>query len=178
MLPDAGHWQFEFGLIDRFAAWHTAVSEPHRQAQPNNALQIAVNLSPKLFVYDDLVQRIAVVIEDSNLPPSRIELEITESVFVGNSERALRILHDLKHLGIALAMDDFGTGYSSLGYLLRFPLDIIKLDRSLVTGIEHEGEVAKVARGDLARHQPGQNSGCRRRRKPGAISLSQPRRLP
>jgi diguanylate cyclase (GGDEF)-like protein/PAS domain S-box-containing protein len=109
-------------------------------------LQIAVNLSPKLFVYDDLVQRIAVVIEDSSLPPSRIELEITESVFVGNSERALRILHDLKNLGVALAMDDFGTGYSSLGYLLRFPLDIIKLDRSLVTGIEHEGEVAKVAR--------------------------------
>jgi diguanylate cyclase (GGDEF)-like protein/PAS domain S-box-containing protein len=109
-------------------------------------LQIAVNLSPKLFVYDEFVQRIADLIAASNLPPSRIELEITESVFVGDGERALRILHQLKNLGVALAMDDFGTGYSSLGYLLRFPLDIIKIDRSLVTGIELEGEVAKIAR--------------------------------
>ncbi len=109
-------------------------------------LQIAVNLSPKLFVHDDFVQRIDDLIADSSLPPSSIELEITENVFVGNSERALRILHQLKSLGVALAMDDFGTGYSSLGYLLRFPLDIIKIDRSLVTGIELEGEVAKIAR--------------------------------
>ena len=113
-------------------------------------LQIAVNLSPKLFVSDEIVQRIAALITDSDLPPSRIELEITESVFLGDSERAVRILHELKDLGVALAMDDFGTGYSSLGYLLRFPLDIIKIDRSLVTGIEHEGEVAKIARAVIA----------------------------
>lgn len=109
-------------------------------------LQIAVNLSPKLFVNDEIVQRIATLIKDSDIPPARIELEITESVFLGDSERALRILRELKNLGVALAMDDFGTGYSSLGYLLRFPLDIIKIDRSLVTGIEHEGEVAMIAR--------------------------------
>ena len=113
-------------------------------------LQIAVNLSPQLFVSDEIVQRIAALIADSDLPPSRIELEITESVFLGDSERAVRILHELKDLGVALAMDDFGTGYSSLGYLLRFPLDIIKIDRSLVTGIEHEGEVAKIARAVIA----------------------------
>jgi diguanylate cyclase (GGDEF)-like protein/PAS domain S-box-containing protein len=109
-------------------------------------LQIAVNLSPKLFLSDEIVRRIAIQIEDSGLSPARIELEITESVFLGDSDRAVRILHELKDLGVSLAMDDFGTGYSSLGYLRRFPLDIIKIDRSLVTDIEHEGEVATIAR--------------------------------
>ncbi len=109
-------------------------------------LQIAVNLSAKLFINDDIVRRIAEQIQDSGLPPSCIELEITESVFLGDSERAVRILHALKALGVSLAMDDFGTGYSSLGYLRRFPLDIIKIDRSLVTGLEHEVELAKIAR--------------------------------
>jgi EAL domain-containing protein (putative c-di-GMP-specific phosphodiesterase class I) len=67
-------------------------------------------------------------------------------VFLGDSERAVRILGEFKDLGASLAMDDFGTGYSSLSYLRRFPLDIIKIDRSLVTGIEHEEEVAMIAR--------------------------------
>ena len=109
-------------------------------------LQIAVNLSPKLFLNDEIVRRIAMQMRTCNLPPACIELEITESVFLGDSERAVRILHELKKLGVALAMDDFGTGYSSLGYLRRFPLDIIKIDRSLVTGIEREEELAKIAR--------------------------------
>lgn len=115
-------------------------------AHLGHTLQIAVNLSAKLFINDDIVQRIAAQINDSGLPPSCIELEITESVFLGDSERSVRILHRLKDLGVTLAMDDFGTGYSSLGYLRRFPLDIIKIDRSLVTDIEHEEEVAKIAR--------------------------------
>ncbi len=109
-------------------------------------LHIAVNLSAKLFISEDIVQRIAAQIEASGLPPSCIELEITESVFLGDSERSVRILHSLKALGVALAMDDFGTGYSSLGYLRRFPLDIIKIDRSLVTDLENEEEIAKIAR--------------------------------
>jgi diguanylate cyclase (GGDEF)-like protein/PAS domain S-box-containing protein len=113
-------------------------------------LQIAVNLSPKLFVNDEIVNCIAALIEDSYLPPSCIELEITESVFLGDSERSVRILHELKNLGVTLAMDDFGTGYSSLGYLLRFPLDIIKIDRSLVAGVEHGGDIAKIARAVIA----------------------------
>ncbi len=116
----------------------------------NNALghplRIAVNLSPKLFLNEEIVWHIAAQMRDSGLSSSCIELEITEGVFLDNTERAVRILNELKKLGVALAMDDFGTGYSSLGYLRRFPLDIIKIDRSLVTGIEQEGEVAKIAR--------------------------------
>jgi diguanylate cyclase (GGDEF)-like protein/PAS domain S-box-containing protein len=110
------------------------------------ALRVAVNLSPKLFLGDDLVNRVAALLREAGLAPERVELEITESVFLGDGERAVRILSEFKELGVSLAMDDFGTGYSSLSYLRRFPLDIIKIDRSLVTGIEHEEEVAMIAR--------------------------------
>jgi len=110
------------------------------------AIQIAVNLSPKLFLGEAIVARVAALLREAGLPPERVELEITESVFLGDSERALRILNEFKDLGVGLAMDDFGTGYSSLSYLRRFPLDIIKIDRSLVTGIEHEEELAMIAR--------------------------------
>ncbi len=109
-------------------------------------IQIAVNLSPKLFLSEEIVARVASLLRDAGLPPERVELEITESVFLGDSERAVRILSEFKDLGVGLAMDDFGTGYSSLSYLRRFPLDIIKIDRSLVTGLEHEEEVAMIAR--------------------------------
>ncbi len=111
-----------------------------------HAIQVAVNLSPKLFLGEEIVNRVAALLREAGLPPERVELEVTESVFLGDSERAVRILGEFKDLGVSLAMDDFGTGYSSLSYLRRFPLDIIKIDRSLVTGIEHEEEVAMIAR--------------------------------
>ena len=119
------------------ARWNAALNQP---------LQVAVNLSPKLFLNAEIVQRVAAQMRRAGLAPAQVELEITESVFLGDGDRALHILHELKKLGVSLAMDDFGTGYSSLSYLRRFPLDIIKIDRSLVTGIEHEEEVAKIAR--------------------------------
>jgi diguanylate cyclase (GGDEF)-like protein/PAS domain S-box-containing protein len=109
-------------------------------------LRMAVNLSPRLFLTGDIVADVADLLREAELSPSHVELEITESVFLGDSERALTILGAFKRLGVSLAMDDFGTGYSSLSYLRRFPLDIIKIDRSLVTGIEHEEEVAMIAR--------------------------------
>ncbi|MCM2308999.1 MAG: EAL domain-containing protein [Sulfuritalea sp.] len=111
-----------------------------------HAIQVAVNLSPKLFLGEEIVNRVAALLREAGLAPERVELEVTESVFLGDSERAVRILGEFKDLGVGLAMDDFGTGYSSLSYLRRFPLDIIKIDRSLVTGIEHEEEVAMIAR--------------------------------
>jgi diguanylate cyclase (GGDEF)-like protein/PAS domain S-box-containing protein len=119
------------------ARWNSGMARP---------LQVAVNLSPRLFLNNELVQRIASQMQRNGLAAANVELEITESVFLGDSERAVHILHELKKLGVKLAMDDFGTGYSALSYLRRFPLDIIKIDRSLVTGIEHEQEVAKIAR--------------------------------
>lgn len=109
-------------------------------------LRMAVNLSPRLFLSDDIVTHVAELLHEAGLSPSHVELEITETVFLGDGERAVTILKKFKDLGVSLAMDDFGTGYSSLSYLRRFPLDIIKIDRSLVTGIEHEEDVAMIAR--------------------------------
>jgi diguanylate cyclase (GGDEF)-like protein/PAS domain S-box-containing protein len=109
-------------------------------------LRVAVNLSPRLFIGGDIVAHVAGLLEEAQLPSSLVELEITETVFMGDSDSVVATLGDFKALGVQLAMDDFGTGYSALSYLRRFPLDIIKIDRSLVTGIEHEEEVAMIAR--------------------------------
>ena len=114
--------------------------------QRNPPVRMAVNLSPRLFLSGDIVAHVAGLLHEADLSPSLVELEITETVFLGDSERAVHVLSQFKELGLNLAMDDFGTGYSSLSYLRRFPLDIIKIDRSLVTGIEHEEEVAMIAR--------------------------------
>ncbi len=111
-----------------------------------HALNVAVNLSPRLFLDDKIVEHVAALIREAGLPPERVELEITESIFLGDSGHVLGILRGLKRLGVALVMDDFGTGYSSLSYIRRFPLDIIKIDKSLVTGIEHEEDGAMIAR--------------------------------
>lgn len=115
-----------------------------------NPLRIAVNLSPRLFLSDDIVGHVHRLLREADLPPELVELEITETVFMSRSERVLETLILFKQLGMQLAMDDFGTGYSALSYLRRFPLDIIKIDRSLVTGIEREEEVAMIARAVLS----------------------------
>jgi len=114
--------------------------------QSSMPLRIAVNLSARLFLSGDIVAHVAGLLQEAQLPPALVEIEITETVFMGDSDAVVGILRDFKALGVQLAMDDFGTGYSSLSYLRRFPLDIIKIDRSLVTGIEHEEEVAMIAR--------------------------------
>ena len=107
---------------------------------------MAVNLSPRLFVSDDIIVQVARLLKDSGIAPSLVELEITESAFLGDRDRAVAILNELKRLGVSLALDDFGTGYSSLSYLRHLPVDIIKIDRSLVTGLEQDDGVAMIAR--------------------------------
>jgi EAL domain-containing protein (putative c-di-GMP-specific phosphodiesterase class I) len=107
---------------------------------------VAVNLSPRLFYDDKLVERLQNLMREAGLPPQRVELEITESIFIADSGRTLGMLKRLKQLGVRLVMDDFGTGYSSLSYIRRFPLDVIKIDKSLVTDIEHDEEGAMITR--------------------------------
>ena len=107
---------------------------------------MAVNRSPQLVHNVGIAAHVAGLLREAELPPAQVELEITESVFLGDGERTVALLSDFKALGVTLAMDDFGTGYSSLSYLRRFPLDTIKLDRMLVTGIETEEDVAMIAR--------------------------------
>jgi predicted signal transduction protein with EAL and GGDEF domain len=96
------------------------------------AIRVAVNLSAVQFRNRALVQRIASALAKSGLASSRLELEITESVLLQDNESTVATLHELRELGIRIAMDDFGTGYSSLSYLRSFPFDKIKIDQSFV----------------------------------------------
>lgn len=109
-------------------------------------LQMAVNLSARLFMGGDVVSQVVALAREAGVSPDLIELEITESVFLNQSQSAIDRLRAFKQHGFSLAMDDFGTGYSSLSYLRSFPLDTIKIDRSLVTDIEREEEGALIAR--------------------------------
>jgi diguanylate cyclase (GGDEF)-like protein len=95
--------------------------------------RVAVNISPEQFKSTDLPKLVQLVLTDTGLPASRLELEITESVFIDDFARALSVLMRLKAIGIDIALDDFGTGYSSLSYLQAFPFDRIKIDRSFVS---------------------------------------------
>ncbi len=90
---------------------------------------MAVNVSAHQLMEPDFVDAVADVLTRTNIPPGLLTLEITESVFINDSERALVVLDELKQLGLMLALDDFGTGYSSLVYLDQFPIDVIKIDR-------------------------------------------------
>ncbi|HWB57349.1 MAG TPA: EAL domain-containing protein [Gaiellaceae bacterium] len=100
-------------------------------------LTISVNLSVKQLQSETIIEDVRGALEASGLPPQCLVLEITETVMMADTDLAVQRLHDLKELGILLAMDDFGTGYSSLSYLSRFPIDILKMDRSFLSA-EHE----------------------------------------
>ncbi len=106
---------------------------------------MAVNLSAVQFKRGDVEQVVASALEASGLPPSLLELELTESVLISDPENVQSRLMQLKDLGVRLAIDDFGTGYSSLSYLKRFSVDKLKIDQSFVHDLElHPDEVAIV----------------------------------
>ena len=107
---------------------------------------VAVNLSPVQFSNPGLVAMVALALADSNLPPARLELEITESVLLDNSSANVTTLRALKALGVAISLDDFGTGYSSLSYLRSFPFDRIKIDRSFVRDMSESREALAIIR--------------------------------
>ena len=92
---------------------------------------VAVNLSIRQFFQQNLVQMVEDVLKKTNLAPQYLELEITESMTMDTSH-TIESLHDLKRLGVKIAVDDFGTGYSSMSYLKDFPIDCLKIDRSFV----------------------------------------------
>ncbi|MBF0417363.1 MAG: EAL domain-containing protein [Magnetococcales bacterium] len=111
----------------------------------NCPFKMAVNLSSREFQQADLLEQVRDVLAKTGLSPERLEIEITESMVMGNVEKAIEIMNRLRDLGISLAMDDFGTGYSSLGYLKRFPLSTLKIDQSFVRDLPaSEGDGAIV----------------------------------
>ena len=106
---------------------------------------IAVNVSPRQFHLQDLRRSVDRALRESGLPASYLELEITESALMHDPNQALRLLNELKELGIRFAIDDFGTGYSSLAHLKRYPIDVLKIDRSFIKDIPHDQEAMKMA---------------------------------
>ena len=129
----------ESGLILALSDWvlETACA---RAAQWPEHLFVSVNLSPTEFKRGNLVGRARQALATSGINPARVELEITESVMLDDTDGALEVMHTLKHLGLRIAMDDFGTGYSSLSYLRAFPFDGLKIDRSFLTRLEESDD--------------------------------------
>ncbi|WAG79219.1 EAL domain-containing protein [Metapseudomonas furukawaii] len=109
-------------------------------------LRCSVNLSSRQLLQPDFAGRVAAILAESELAPASLVLEITESLLMQDSAETLACLRELAVLGVRLALDDFGTGYSSLGYLKRFPLQILKVDRSFIGGIPDDPELRVIAR--------------------------------
>jgi len=111
---------------------------------------VAVNLSPRQFQKENLVQQVKEALVQSGLPASRLELEITESMIMQDPKRAVQTLNELKLMGVMLAIDDFGTGYSSLSNLKHFPIDSLKIDRSFVEGLPEDSDNAAITEAIIA----------------------------
>ncbi len=133
----------ESGLITRIGAWvlETACRTAATWPKP---LKVAVNLSPAQFRHGDIVSAVEAALRVSGLDPARLELEVTESLWIEDSDGALDQLRRLRRIGVTIALDDFGTGYSSLSYLWKFPFDTVKIDRSFVMGMETEPKAAAI----------------------------------
>ncbi|WGS03135.1 EAL domain-containing protein (plasmid) [Bradyrhizobium sp. ISRA443] len=133
----------DIGLITPLGEWVLREACNEAVKWPD-AIKVAVNLSPVQFRSRNLVQVVISALGNSGLSPKRLELEITESVFLAETEANLAILHQLRELGVAISLDDFGTGYSSLSYLRSFPFDKIKIDRSFVKDLAERSDCVAI----------------------------------
>ena len=118
----------------------------HWQLAGQAKLRCSVNLSSRQLQQADFAARVADILRESGLPPASLVLEITESQLMEDSALTLACLRELASFGIQLALDDFGTGYSSLGYLKRFPLHILKVDKSFISGVTEDGDSQMISR--------------------------------
>jgi diguanylate cyclase (GGDEF)-like protein/PAS domain S-box-containing protein len=123
----------EIRLIDEIGEWVLRTACAEAATWPKH-ITVAVNLSPVQFKSPALPSMVRMVLGDTDLPANRLELEITEGVFLSNDDHVHEMIDSLKKIGLKLALDDFGTGYSSLSYLQRVPFDKLKIDRSFVSG--------------------------------------------
>jgi EAL domain-containing protein (putative c-di-GMP-specific phosphodiesterase class I) len=138
------------GLIVALGAWVLveACRQLHawQEAFPTHPLTIAVNVSVRQLVRGDFVQVVANALEQHKVDPTRLHLELTESVLIEQPELAIERLRALKALGVQVHLDDFGMGYSSLGVLDRLPLNAVKIDRTFVSAMDREQRFAQLVR--------------------------------
>ncbi len=131
------------GVIDDIGAWVLCEACSAAANWPSQ-LQISVNLSVSQFRNQSICASVGAALSKSKLDPRRVILEVTESLLLSDAEFTMVQIRDLKKLGLSIAMDDFGTGYSSLSYLLKYPFDIIKIDRSFVTALTGNNDMART----------------------------------
>jgi diguanylate cyclase (GGDEF)-like protein/PAS domain S-box-containing protein len=142
----------ENGTILAIGEWvlRTACADAARWQAAGHGVVVAVNLSPVQFKHPGLVQAVQQALADARLPAAALELEITESAVMENTDETIRTLRAFRDSGVRIALDDFGTGYSSLSYLTRMPVSNLKVDRSFVKGLLLGGEHSAIVRAVLA----------------------------
>ena len=139
----------ETGLIVPIGDWvlrHAIEQAAHWQRAGLPPLRMAVNLSARQLLQPDLARRIEALLAASGLDPRRFGVEVTESMLIANFDQAVQHLSALRALGVEVSLDDFGTGYSSLSYLRRLPVDVVKIDRSLVPDVSAPAEAVSITR--------------------------------
>ena len=140
----------ETGIIHSLGAWATAEAAAQlirwRERFPDQTREftVSVNLSPRQFRRADIVSEVARITRRHALPPGSLTLEITESALIEDSDASIERIQEFKSRGVRVVIDDFGVGYSSFNYLVRLPIDAIKIDRSFITNLEHDDSQQKV----------------------------------
>lgn len=140
LVVEIGYW-----ILEQTCLWIKAC-----EAQGFNPVRISVNLSGIEFKRPELVEMVAGILAKTGVDPKYIELELTESVTVGNIKNCIERMKELKSLGLTLSMDDFGTGYSSLSYLRNLPLDVLKVDQAFVRQLESDDSSQAIVKAILA----------------------------
>ena len=134
LIIPIGEWVLETAC-EEYARW---------QSLGWSELRLSVNISSEQFASSDVAKTVTDALRRSGIPPGALELEVTESLILAEDERTSLTLRDLRAIGVALALDDFGTGYSSLSFLTRFPLDVLKIDRSIASAVEVDPAAASI----------------------------------
>jgi EAL domain-containing protein (putative c-di-GMP-specific phosphodiesterase class I) len=141
LIQPLGHWVMETALRQQ-ALW--------RQSPDLSHLNLAINVSARQFLQDDFVAQVLALLQRTGADPTRIKLELTESLLLDNVDNVISTLRTLKGHGLGFSLDDFGTGYSSLSYLKRLPLDQIKIDQGFVRDVLLDPSDAAIAQSIIA----------------------------
>ncbi len=143
----------ETGLIVKLGEWilYTACAQARAwEAEGLPPIRMAVNMSALQLANDALVDRLGRILAKTGLPPQQLELELTESIFIKDSDRLVELLNHFRQMGIRLALDDFGTGYSSLSYLSRLPVDTLKVDQSFTRRMNTQADIKSIVQAIVA----------------------------